>query len=276
MSTGTRWIGRVVVGALLVVPLAVALAGPWVAHLAPDSPQAPFSSSTWSPFGTDRLGRDVLAAVLEGGRPLVVTAGLTVAAAYLVGSVVGLAAATTRHAWVDDLLMRPVDVALCFPSLLVVLVAALRSDGSGVAIAVAVGLTLVAPIARFVRMAARDVVQGPAMDALRLQGAGLLDRYARHAAGRLARPVAADLGVRLTAAIYVLASANFIGIGFDTTSPDWAVSVAANKDGLSLAPWSVALPALLIVALVLGLNLLGDAVLGGPDRLRWTRTARRG
>ena len=151
--------------------------------------------------------------------------------------------------------------------------------GSAVAIACAVGLALLAPITRFVRMAARDVVQGPVMEALRLQGQGPLHRYVRYAGRAMARPIAADLGVRLTAAIYFLASANFLGLGLDTTSTDWAVSVAANKDGLTIAPWSVFLPAALIVMLVLGVNLLWDALLADPRTLAASdarRTARDG
>lgn len=268
-----RRFGRPLAAALVLVPLTVALLGPFIAHLAPPAPQRPFGPSTWSWFGTDRLGRDVLAAVLTGGRPMVLTAVLTVAAAYAVGFGLGVAAAAAPRSWVEDIIMRPIDVLLCLPTLLVVMVAALRSDGSAAAVAVAVGFMLVAPIARFVRMAARGVVQSPAMEALRMQGAGPRERYAAYALRHLARPVAADMGVRFVAAIYVLASANFLGIGFDTTSTDWAVSVAANKDGLSGAPWSVYLPAALIVSLVLGLNLLCDVVLADPMRLELRRLA---
>lgn len=258
--------------AMVAVPLAAALVGPIIAGYAPSTPQAPFGPSTWSPFGTDRLGRDVLAAALSGGRPLVLTAVLTVAAAYVVGFSIGIAAAAARRSWVEDLIMRPIDVLLCLPGLLIVMVAALRSDGSGVAIAAAVGFILVAPIARFVRMAGRSVVHSPVMEALRMQGAGPHERYAGYALRHLARPVAGDLGIRFVAAIYVLASANFLGIGFDTTSTDWAVSVAANNDGLSTAPWSVYLPAALVVSLILGLNLWCDAILSDPTRKALRRT----
>lgn len=251
---------------LVVLPLLVAFVGPMLTRYAPKQPQAPFGPSSWSHFGTDRLGRDVLAAALAGGRPLVVTAVLTVAAAYVLGFSLGVAAAAARRSWLEDLIMRPVDVLLCLPGLLVVMVAALRSDGSGLAVAAAVGFILIAPIARFTRMAARGVVQSPAMEALRMQGAGIRERYGGYALRQLARPVAADFGIRFVAAVYVLASANFLGIGFDTTSPDWAVAVAANKDGLATSPWAVFLPAGLIVSLVLGLNLWCDVILADPVR----------
>lgn len=259
---------------LVAVPLLCAVAGPWLASSAPVDSQVPFGPSTWSPFGTDRLGRDVLAAALQGGLPLVATVIGTVVAAYAVGSVFGVAAAATTRGWAEDLVMRPLDVLLCVPSLLVVLVVALRADGSRPLIAAAVAATMIAPIARFVRMATRSVVQSLAMETLRLQGVGATERYLGYARRRVAGPLAADIGVRLIAALYVLSSANFLGIGFDQTSPDWAVAVAANKDGLFIAPWSVFLPAALIVSLALGVNLLLDersavrrrlALGGAPD-----------
>ncbi|MEV5649726.1 ABC transporter permease subunit [Nocardia sp. NPDC052254] len=266
-----RWAGVVAV----VVPLLFAVAGPLLATSAPAERAAPFGPSSWSPLGTDRFGRDVLAAALTGGRTFLLVAALTVLGAYAVGFVIGVAAAAAPRRWLEELLMRPMDVLLCLPSLLIVMVAALRTRGSAVAIACAIGVALVAPIARFVRMAARGVVHGPVMDALRMQGEGRTYRYGGYAARELARPLAADMGVRFTAAVYFLASANFLGLGFDTTSTDWAVSVAANKDALTIAPWSVVLPAGLIVLLVVGINLVCDEWLADPATVA-ARAAARG
>lgn len=226
-------------------------------------------------FGTDRLGRDVLAAALTGGRSIVVTTVITIVVTYALGFVLGVIAASTTHGWLEDLIMRPIDVLLCLPSLLIIIVAALHGRGSAVVVAVAVGMASLAPITRFVRMAARGVLHGPVMDALVLQGAGWWTRNVRVGARLLARPVAADLGVRAASMIYILAAANFLGLGFDTTSTDWAVAVAANKDALLIAPWAVLLPAGLIVSLVLGINLLWDEVLSDPRRVA-VREALRG
>jgi peptide/nickel transport system permease protein len=253
-----RTVGCVV---LVAVPLIVALFGPWLTGSAPERAQVPFGPSTWSPFGTDRLGRDVLATALEGGRSLLLVATVTVGWAYLVGFALGMAAAATRRTWLEELIVRPLDVLLCLPTLVIVMVAAVRTNGSGLIISLAVGLTLVAPIARFVRVAASRLVHDPVTDALRLQGTGRVGLYVGYVGRSLLRPVAADLGVRLTAALYVVAAANFLGLGFDTASADWAVAVSANRDGFLLAPWAVLLPAALIVSLVLGVNLLWDELL---------------
>lgn len=252
---------------LVAIPVLFALVGPYLAQLGPQKKQVPFGPSTWSPFGTDRLGRDVLVAALDGGQTLIITTVLTVLCAYAVGFLVGMAAAATPKSWLEDLIMRPIDVLLCMPSLLIIIVAALHSNGSTVAIACAVGIGLLAPITRFVRMAARGVVQGSVMDALRMQGETRFHRYGRYASREIARPITADLGVRITATVYFLSSANFLGIGFDTTSTDWAVSVSANKEALMIAPWSVLLPATLIVLLVVGTNLLWDDLLADPRML---------
>lgn len=250
--------------ALVAVPVLFAIAGPFLVGSAPVERQVPFGPSSWSPFGTDRYGRDVLAAALTGGRGFLVVAIVTVLGAYLVGFAIGVVAAAAPRAWLEELLMRPIDVMLCLPSLLIVMVAAIRTRGSAVAISLAIGIALVAPIARFVRMAAGGVVRGPVMDALRMQGESRTYRYGGYAVRELARPLAADMGVRFTAAVYFLASANFLGLGFDTSSTDWAVSVAANKDALTIAPWSVVLPAGLIVMLAIGINLVCDGLLADP------------
>lgn len=268
--TARRW----VYAAFIAVPLLFALAGPVLARGAPAGRLVPFGPSPWSPFGTDRLGRDVLAAALTGGQTFLTVGLLTVLGAYFAGFLIGVSAAAAPRRWLDDLLMRPVDVLLCIPALLLIMVAALRTQGSAVAIACAIGFALVAPIARFVRMAAAGIVHGPVMDALRMQGESRGYRYGRYAVRAMARPVAADVGVRFTAAVYFLASANFLGLGFDTTSTDWAVSVAANKDALMIAPWSVVLPGALIVLLAMGTNLLVDDLLSDP-RTRAVAGARR-
>lgn len=263
-------------GALLVVvPVAVALLGPFLAPaFSTDGRLAPFAASPASPFGTDRLGRDVLFVALSGGHSLLLTAAVTVGWAYAAGFALGMCAAATRRRWLTELIVRPLDVLLCLPTLVIVMVVALRSQGSAVAVSAAVGFCLVAPIARFVRTTAARYVHDPVTDALRLQRAGWRRIHVAYVGRRMLRPIAADVGARLSAALYIVAAANFLGLGFDIASPDWAVSVSTNRDGLSIAPWSVMLPAALIVSLVLGLNMFWDALFERRDSAATARPGR--
>lgn len=80
------------------------------------------------------------------------------------------------------------------------------------------------------------------------------------------RTLAADLGVRLTGALYLVASASFLGVGVAPDAADWAVMVDRNRVGLFLQPWAVVVPALLIVALSVGLNLVFDRALRAEAR----------
>lgn len=75
------------------------------------------------------------------------------------------------------------------------------------------------------------------------------------------RTLAADAGIRLTGVLYLVATAAFLGIGVAPDAADWAVMVDRNRTGLLIQPWAVVVPALLIVALTMGSNLLVDAAM---------------
>ncbi|MDX6251480.1 MAG: peptide/nickel transport system permease protein, partial [Kribbellaceae bacterium] len=105
---------------LVAIPLLVAIFGPLVKLHA--KPGLPYERG--ARLGTDGLGRDVLELLLVGGRTALGMALGAVVVAYLVGGVIGLVAASTRHRWIDEALIRPLDVLLPLPSLLVISVVA--------------------------------------------------------------------------------------------------------------------------------------------------------
>ncbi|MER6994916.1 ABC transporter permease subunit [Streptomyces sp. NPDC000410] len=249
-------LGAVVVG----VPLALALLGPLVAG-EPGPRAASFTLGGGHPLGTDFVGRDVWHQVLLGGRSVVLVALAATALAYLVALPLGLVGALTHRAWLEELLMRPLDVLLAIPSLLLILLAAavLRPGVAGLSLLVA--LVNIPDAARIVRAAAAEAASRPAVEALRMQG----ETWRRIAVGyvgtSIARTLAADAGVRLTGVLYLVATAAFLGVGVAPDAADWAVMVDRNRTGLFVQPWAVVVPALLIVALTMGGNLLADAVL---------------
>ncbi|MFD0020274.1 ABC transporter permease [Streptomyces sp. NPDC058382] len=264
--------GRFVLGLVIIaVPLALALFGPLVAG-AP-GPRAPsFALDGGHRLGTDFVGRDVWRQVLLGGRSVVLVALGATALAYLVAVPLGLVCALTHRAWIEELLMRPVDVLLAVPSLLMILlVAAVLSPGA-VGLALLVALVNFPDAARIVRAVAAEAASRPAVEALRMQG----ETWWRMAVGYVGRSVvrtlAADAGVRLTGVLYLVATAAFLGVGVAPDASDWAVMVDRNRTGLFVQPWAVVVPALMIVALTMGSNLLFDAVLEKPQRNRGKRT----
>ncbi len=259
---------RVSVGALLLaLPLGAALFGPLVAGPAAPGAYAPYAPGGGeNPLGTDGLGRDVLALLLHGGRTALGMALGAVAVAYLAGGLIGLLAATARRRWVDELLIRPLDVLLPLPTLLVISVIAVGWRGSPVAITLAIAAVNVPPVARVVRAAALDAASSPVAEALRVQGESRLRIQLDYVARSVLSPVAADIGTRVTLAVFLVGSANFLGLGLNPTAPDWAVSISRSREGLLLQPWAVLAPALMLVMFTVGLNLLADRRLARSRR----------
>ncbi|GAB7105512.1 ABC transporter permease [Streptomyces phaeofaciens JCM 4814] len=266
--------GRFALGAAVVaVPLVLALLGPLVAG-EPGPRAASFTVGDGHWLGTDFVGRDVGQQVLRGGRPVVLTALAATALSYLVALPVGLAGALTHRRWLEELLMRPLDVLLAVPSLLLILLAATVFSPGAVGLALLVALVNVPDAARLVRAAATEVAARPAVEALRMQGETWWRMAVGHVGRSLLRTLAADAGTRLTGVLYLVATAAFLGVGVAPDAADWAVMVDRNRTGLFVQPWAVVVPALLIVALTMGTNLLFDAALSAGRRGDRARGAR--
>jgi ABC-type glutathione transport system ATPase component/ABC-type dipeptide/oligopeptide/nickel transport system permease subunit len=253
---------RTLTGALLLaVPLALAVFGPLLAG-EPGDRTFPFSGDGL--LGTDFVGRDVAQQILLGGRSVVVVAVSATLLAYLVGVPAGLLAAATRRRWVDELLMRPLDLALAVPSLLLLILLAATAPPGPLTLVGIVALIGLPEITRITRAAALPLAHGPAMEAMRLYRETWWRRGPGYVGIGIRRVLLADAGVRFIGAIYLVATASFLGIGVAPDAADWAVMVDRNRTGLFLQPWAVAVPAALIICLAVGFNLVTDRLLTTP------------
>lgn len=252
-----------VVGILLAgIPLLAALVGPFVAPRTPPgtTPLLP-PGSEGTVLGTDVYGRDVLGLALTGGLSVV---GLTVGAlalAYAVGTPLGLLLAATRRRWLDTAGLRLVDVALVLPPLLVLLVLAATGRRGVLWLVLGAAFVQLPALVRLVRSAARAPGRRAVQEAQIQSGEpwwrSHLVEPARSAVGALV----VDAGTRVVLVVTVLTSANFLGAGLEPTSPDWGVVIQQNGDSLFLAPLTLVVPAVLVVALCAGTNLLTDQLL---------------
>jgi peptide/nickel transport system permease protein len=252
--------GRVGLAATLLL-LALILVGPLVA---PHDPAAIVGIPLQRPgsgflLGTDGLGRDVLSRVLWGGRSIVALAALATGLAYLVGLAIGLVAGYTRSL-LDPLLMRAMDVLLAVPPLLFLLVLATGAGHSVVVLVLGVATVHVPSIARIVRAATQSVVVRGYVEAAVARGERTHSILAREILPNVLGTVLADAGIRLTGSILILASVNFLGLGLQPPRADWALMISENRGGITLQPWTVAAPALLIAFLTVAVNLVADAI----------------
>jgi peptide/nickel transport system permease protein len=251
-----------IVGATIVTfVLLVALFG---TYIAPHDPTAPVGSPLAGPsgtdwLGTDFLGRDVLSRVLSGGRSVIGLALAATVLAYLIGLSIGLIAGFSKS-FVDPLLMRTVDVMLAFPPLLFVLIL-ISGAGTGVIVVVIAVAVIQAPsISRVVRTATQVVAVRGYVEAAVARGESTFAVIRREVVPNILAPVLVDAGLRFTYSILIIASVNFLGLGLQPPSSDWALLIAENRQYISLNPWAVLAPAAMIALLTIGVNLMGDAI----------------
>ncbi|MCD9592075.1 ABC transporter permease [Streptomyces solisilvae] len=251
---------------ILVVVLAVALLGPLAAPDQPDLtvgiPYAPPSRAHW--LGLDFLGRDVLSRVLYGGLTVVFYAGIATIAAYTVGLLAGLLAGYSRT-WLATVLMRSTDVLLSFPALVFLILLATAFGPGITGIVVATAIIQLPPIIRIVRSATLEQSVRGYVEAAVSRGESTLSVLRREILPNIARPLSADVGVRFSWSVLLIASVNFLGLGLQPPASDWGLMVSENRGGIATNPAVMLVPAALLGALTLGINLLGDALAGGKE-----------
>ncbi len=247
--------------ALLALVVGVALIGPFFAPYSPsETAGIPLTGpAEGQRLGTDFLGRDVLSRVLWGGRSVLLLAGSATILAYLLGLAIGLVAGYSRSL-VDPLLMRLVDVLLAFPPLLFLLVLATGAGRSSVWLVIGVALVLAPLIARIVRAATQEVAVRAYVEAAVARGERLPRILNAEILPNIMPVVLADLGVRFTAAIILVASVNFLSLGLSPPAADWALMISENRGGITIQAWAVAAPAVMIAGLTVAVNLVGDAI----------------
>jgi peptide/nickel transport system permease protein len=224
--------------------------------LAPPSPA--------HPFGTDSLGRDVLARTVYGAKVSVQVALTAVVVAAAVGSPLGIVAGYAGGT-VETVLMRLVDVLLGFPALVLAigLVAALGFSLTNVIIAL--GVVYVPQFARIARSSALSVSEEAYVDAARVLGYSRTHIVFREVLPNSVSPLLVQASLLMAFAIIAEASLSFLGLGVQPPTPTWGAMVSAGSGYLTSAPWISLFPGAAIFLSVLGFNLVGDGLRDALD-----------
>jgi peptide/nickel transport system permease protein len=251
---------------LLAAIVLLALAGP---ELAPYSPRLTVGAPYAPPggrflLGTDFLGRDVLSRSLSGGRSVLVYAGLATILAYLAGLGFGLFAGYLRS-WPDQALMRTVDILLSFPALVFILLVSTAAGQGILPVMVATAIIQAPAIARIVRTATLEQSVRGFVEAAVARGESAVSVLRREILPNIARPLSADVGLRFTWSVLLIASVNFLGLGLQPPAADWGLMVSENWGGIGANPAAVLVPAGLLGLLCVAINLLSDSLAGGKQ-----------
>lgn len=239
----------------------VAIAGPFLAPHSPTVSQtAPFVPPSGAyPLGSDGIGRDVLSRVLAGGWLLLGVAAASTLLGVGAGLLIGIFAAY-RGGIADSVLMRVVDVLLAFPPLVFALLIVSVLGRHVWLLLIAVSISHAPQVARVVRAAALDVSARDFVRAVELLGTPTRRVITGEIMPNLLSVVMVEVGLRFTFAILLIASLSFLSFGIQPPAADWGLMINENRIGLTVNPWGVLVPVILIAVLTVGLNTFTDSI----------------
>ncbi len=252
---------------LLAVTAFIALFGGFFAPYSPTAtlgvPGAPPGNGHL--LGLDFIGRDVFSRLLYGGRSTLVLAGLATIVTYSVGGAIGLIAGFSRSK-IDPLLMRSIDILLSVPALLVILLLVTGFGSTKLVLVIATALVLLPGVARIVRSATLDISTRAYVEAAIARGEPTRSLLLREILPNISGIVTADLGLRFSWSIILIASVNYLGIGIQPPTPDWGVMVSENRVVIGSNAMAIVGPSVVLAMLIIAVNLVGDAYVRQLDR----------
>lgn len=252
-----------VFGLFLIV--VVGLVTIFASQIAPHSPTAQNydavleGPSMEHPFGTDDLGRDIFSRVLFGYQTVMTITFTGVAMAFILGTVTGLTAGY-RGGWIDQLLMRSVDVLMAFPSLILALalIAALGPSKWGVALVLGIAYTPI--FARVARSEAVSLREEQFIKSLEVRGASQPRIMFRHILPNAVGPLIVAVTLQFAFGILTTATLSFLGVGVQPPDPSLGRMLTNGKDYLNTAWWYSIFPGIAIMIPVIGFNTIGDGL----------------
>jgi peptide/nickel transport system permease protein len=211
------------------------------------------------PLGTDFFGRDILSRILHGGRNTLSIGFLVVGIAFALGVPLGIVAGFRRGRF-DAWLMRLVDAWLSFPTLVMAIALAAAFGPSLTNAMLAVAISMVPQFIRLARAQALAVASLPYVEAAQSLGSPEWRIALRHILPNSLGPLLVQASLNLGSAILQTASLGFLGLGAQPPLAEWGADVAANTPYLRESPWVALAPGMAILVTVVGVNLLGDAL----------------
>lgn len=217
----------------------------------------PPSSAHW--LGTDEMGRDLLARIVHGARISLVIGISAICVSLLIGGTLG-ALAGFYGGWMDNVIMRAMDVFLCLPDVLLALAIVATFGTSQVNLVISIGLAFTPKLSRVVRAAVMSVRSNEYIEAARSIGARNGTIILRHVLINCIGQIIVQVTLYVANAILTISALSFIGLGIQSPTPEWGNMLASGRAFMRDHAYIVMAPGLAIFFTILSLNLLGDGL----------------
>lgn len=215
------------------------------------------SAEHW--FGTDHLGRDILTRTLLGGREALIVTGIATPIAVLWGGFIGILFGLVGGK-LDEIVMRVVDAFLALPWILQMLVV-IVTFGTGIGVLIpTLAFFYGIPVIRIARAATHDVVARDFVSAARARGHSRFSIIWRELLPNVLDVLMVEGAMRWSWMLLAFSSLSFLGFGVSPPTPDWGLMISDSRGFMSFAPWSVLAPIIALSSLIIGINMMADAL----------------
>jgi peptide/nickel transport system permease protein len=252
-----------VVGLVILVPLVLATAVPWLlTSQQPNAQDLSISLQLPNPehlLGADKLGRDVWTRIVYGAAPTLLGALVVVVISGAIGIPLGLVAGYYGGR-VDAAIMRVLDALLAFPALLLAILVVATFGRGLTTVVIALGVIYVPAMARLVRSVTLVQRSLAYVDAARVLGYSDLRILFRHILPNLVAAVVVQSTIDLAYAILDIAALSFLGLGQQPPDPDWGSMLSDGRAYLLQNPWPAVSAGIAIMLAVISFNLVGDGL----------------
>lgn len=248
--------------AFIVIILVCAVFAPYISTSDPshiDTKNILSAPSKEHIFGTDSLGRDLFSRIVYGSRISLSIGFIAVGIAVFIGLIAG-SIAGYYGGRVDSIIMRFVDIMLCFPTFFLILAVIAVLEPSIVNIMIVIGATSWMGVARLVRAEILSLKEREYVLAAKVMRASDLWIITRHLIPNAIAPVLVSATLGIGGAILVESALSFLGIGVQPPTPSWGNILMDGKSTLGVAWWLTIFPGVFILLTVLAYNLLGEGL----------------